>query len=111
MPADRVVRLAERLMEAGCDEVGLSDTTGYANPAQVKDLVKRVRAAVEAVQQRVQRFRVELRAPEPARCDVGERRDPSHARDGHGPARGRARGPRGRAAGRTTRPRPGARRR
>ena len=33
-------------MQAGCDEVGLSDTTGYANPAQVKDLVRRVRAAV-----------------------------------------------------------------
>ena len=46
VPADRVVRLAEALMEAGCDEVGLSDTTGYANPAQVKELVTRVRAAV-----------------------------------------------------------------
>jgi hydroxymethylglutaryl-CoA lyase len=46
VPADRVVRLAEALMEAGCDEVGLSDTTGYANPRQVKDLVKRVRAVV-----------------------------------------------------------------
>ncbi len=46
VPADKVVRLAEQLMAAGCDEVGLSDTTGYANPAQVKDLVKRVRAAV-----------------------------------------------------------------
>jgi hydroxymethylglutaryl-CoA lyase len=46
VPADRVVRLAGQLMEAGCDEVGLSDTTGYANPAQVKDLVRRVRGAV-----------------------------------------------------------------
>ena len=46
VPADRVVQLAEQLMEAGCDEVGLSDTTGYANPVQVKDLVRRVRAAV-----------------------------------------------------------------
>jgi len=46
VPADRVVRLAEALMEAGCDEVGLSDTTGYANPAQVRELVTRVRAAV-----------------------------------------------------------------
>jgi hydroxymethylglutaryl-CoA lyase len=44
--ADKVVALAEALMAAGCDEVGLSDTTGYAHPAQVKDLVKRVRAAV-----------------------------------------------------------------
>jgi hydroxymethylglutaryl-CoA lyase len=46
VPAERVVRLAEALMEAGCDEVGLSDTTGHANPAQVRDLVTRVRAAV-----------------------------------------------------------------
>ena len=46
VPADKVVRLAEQLMAAGCDEVGLSDTTGYANPAQVRDLVRRVRTAV-----------------------------------------------------------------
>jgi hydroxymethylglutaryl-CoA lyase len=46
VPADKVVSLAEQPMAAGCDEVGLSDTTGYANPAQVKDLVRRVRAAV-----------------------------------------------------------------
>lgn len=46
VPADKVVALAESLMVAGCDEVGLSDTTGYANPSQVRDLVRRVRAAV-----------------------------------------------------------------
>jgi hydroxymethylglutaryl-CoA lyase len=46
VPADKVVRLAIAMMEAGCDEVGLSDTTGYANPAQVRDLVRRVKAAV-----------------------------------------------------------------
>lgn len=46
VPADKVVSLAEQLMAAGCDEVGLSDTTGYAHPAQVKDLVKRVKRAV-----------------------------------------------------------------
>jgi hydroxymethylglutaryl-CoA lyase len=33
-------------MEAGCDEIGLSDTTGYANPAQIKTVVRAVRAAV-----------------------------------------------------------------
>ncbi|WP_041713891.1 hydroxymethylglutaryl-CoA lyase [Paraglaciecola sp. T6c] len=42
----KVVELAVALMEAGCDEVGLSDTTGYANPAQVQRLVKKVWAAV-----------------------------------------------------------------
>jgi hydroxymethylglutaryl-CoA lyase len=48
VPADRVVRLAELLCDAGCDEVGLADSVGYANPAQVQDLVRRVRAAVGA---------------------------------------------------------------
>lgn len=43
---DAVVRLAEALMERGCSEVGLSDTTGYANPGQVKRLTKAVKAAV-----------------------------------------------------------------
>ena len=43
---DLVVRSAERLMEAGVAEVGLSDTTGYANPEQVKRLVRKVQAAV-----------------------------------------------------------------
>ena len=42
----RVVELAVALMEAGCDEVGLSDTTGYANPAQVKRLTEAVWRAV-----------------------------------------------------------------
>ncbi|MEM9184476.1 MAG: hydroxymethylglutaryl-CoA lyase [Pseudomonadota bacterium] len=43
---DLVVRSAERLIEAGCAEVGLSDTTGYANPAQVRRLIRKVRGAV-----------------------------------------------------------------
>ena len=43
---DQVVRAAEALMAAGCDEVGLSDTTGYANPAQVRKLLRAVKAAV-----------------------------------------------------------------
>ncbi|MGA0019947.1 MAG: hydroxymethylglutaryl-CoA lyase [Steroidobacteraceae bacterium] len=46
VPVEKVLSLAEALMAAGCDEVGLSDTTGYANPTQVKDLVRRVRAVV-----------------------------------------------------------------
>jgi hydroxymethylglutaryl-CoA lyase len=48
VPPERVVSLAEALMAAGCDEVGLADTSGYANPAQVRDLVRRVHAAVGA---------------------------------------------------------------
>lgn len=46
IPEDKVVRLAETLIEVGCDEVGLSDTTGYANPSQVKSLVVRVRESI-----------------------------------------------------------------
>ncbi|TXS92196.1 hydroxymethylglutaryl-CoA lyase [Parahaliea maris] len=43
---DLVVRLAAAAIEAGAAEVGLSDTTGYANPAQVRRLVKKVWDAV-----------------------------------------------------------------
>ena len=45
---DVVVRLAEQAVEAGAQELSLSDTTGYADPAQVRRLVRRVRAAVGA---------------------------------------------------------------
>jgi hydroxymethylglutaryl-CoA lyase len=48
VPEATVVALAEALIEGGCDEVGLSDTSGYANPAQVKRLVKAVHAAIGA---------------------------------------------------------------
>ncbi|OHT20171.1 hydroxymethylglutaryl-CoA lyase [Edaphosphingomonas haloaromaticamans] len=41
-----VVRLAAAAIEAGAVEVGLSDTTGYANPAQVRRLVRAVKAEV-----------------------------------------------------------------
>lgn len=46
VPEEKILELATALMEAGCDEVGLSDTTGYANPAQVRRLVKAVKAEV-----------------------------------------------------------------
>ena len=46
IPDAELARLAEALMAAGCDEVGLSDTSGYADPAQVKRLVKLVRGVV-----------------------------------------------------------------
>lgn len=42
----QVVELAVKLMALGCDEVGLSDTTGYANPAQLQRLIRLVRAEV-----------------------------------------------------------------
>jgi hydroxymethylglutaryl-CoA lyase len=40
---DDVIRLAMACVNAGVDEVGLSDTTGMANPAQVRRLFKRLR--------------------------------------------------------------------
>lgn len=46
VPEAAVLRLAQALMAAGVDEVGLSDTTGYANPAQVRRLVVAVQRAV-----------------------------------------------------------------
>ncbi|SCW90483.1 hydroxymethylglutaryl-CoA lyase [Rhizobium mongolense subsp. loessense] len=39
---DWVIELAVMLAEAGADSVGLSDTTGYGNPAQVKRLFTRL---------------------------------------------------------------------
>ena len=41
---DAVIRLAVACAEAGADEVGLSDTVGYANPAQVRRLFTRLRS-------------------------------------------------------------------
>jgi len=43
---DDVVWMAEQVIEAGADEAGLSDTTGMANPAQVRRLFNLVRAAI-----------------------------------------------------------------
>jgi len=43
---DDVLRLAVALAEAGVDEIGLSDTTGMANPAQVRRLFGQLRSAV-----------------------------------------------------------------
>jgi hydroxymethylglutaryl-CoA lyase len=42
VPEDDVLRLAQRLAQAGVDEIGLSDTTGMANPAQVRQLFQRM---------------------------------------------------------------------
>jgi hydroxymethylglutaryl-CoA lyase len=44
VPEDEVIRLAVLAAQAGADEVGLSDTVGCANPAQVQRLFRRLRA-------------------------------------------------------------------
>jgi len=41
-----VAQIAERVVTLGAHEVGLSDTTGYGNPAQVKRLTRDIRLAV-----------------------------------------------------------------
>ncbi|HWI82908.1 hydroxymethylglutaryl-CoA lyase [Ramlibacter sp.] len=46
VPEDDVVWLAAQVVAAGADESGLSDTTGMANPAQVRRLFNRVRAEI-----------------------------------------------------------------
>jgi hydroxymethylglutaryl-CoA lyase len=37
VPVERVLAIAERLAAAGCEEVGFGDTTGMANPVQVRE--------------------------------------------------------------------------
>ena len=48
VPEDEVIGLAEQLVQAGIDEAGLSDTTGMANPAQVRRLFGRLFTALGA---------------------------------------------------------------
>jgi len=45
VPEDDVVRIAAALAEF-CDGVALADTVGYANPAQVKSVFRKVSAAI-----------------------------------------------------------------
>jgi hydroxymethylglutaryl-CoA lyase len=45
VPEDDVVRIAKALAQF-CDGVALADTVGYANPAQVKRLFKKVKAEI-----------------------------------------------------------------
>lgn len=42
----QLLNLAQELLAAGCDEVGLADTSGYADPRAVRRLVRLVRGAV-----------------------------------------------------------------
>jgi hydroxymethylglutaryl-CoA lyase len=46
VPEDDVIRLAAQVVAAGADESGLSDTTGMANPAQVRRLFRRLFAEI-----------------------------------------------------------------
>lgn len=46
VPESRVIDLAEQVIAIGVDEVGLSDTTGYGNPVQLRRLVNGIWGAV-----------------------------------------------------------------
>jgi len=48
VPRAKVAALAEALMEAGCDEVGLADTTGYADPSAVRGMIGAIQTALGA---------------------------------------------------------------
>jgi len=46
VPPERVYAIAERLRDAGAQEIGFGDTTGMANPAQVREYFPAARAAL-----------------------------------------------------------------
>jgi hydroxymethylglutaryl-CoA lyase len=46
VPPERVFGIAERLIAAGAEEIGFGDTTGMANPAQVRGYFPAARAAL-----------------------------------------------------------------
>jgi len=46
---DWVMEIAARLAKAGADSIGLSDSTGYANPTQVKRMFKRLQHEIGAL--------------------------------------------------------------
>ena len=50
VPVDRVLGIAERLAEAGCEEVGFGDTTGMANPRQVGEFFEAARERLPEVE-------------------------------------------------------------
>jgi hydroxymethylglutaryl-CoA lyase len=50
VPPERVFEIAERLAEAGCQEVGFGDTTGMANPRQVGEFFAAARERLQGVE-------------------------------------------------------------
>ena len=50
VPPDRVFEIARRLVDAGAEEIAFGDTTGMANPRQVKDFVPAAREALPGVE-------------------------------------------------------------
>jgi hydroxymethylglutaryl-CoA lyase len=50
VPPERVFEIAERLVAAGCEEVGFGDTTGMANPRQVHEFFAAARERLAGVE-------------------------------------------------------------
>jgi hydroxymethylglutaryl-CoA lyase len=50
VPQERVLGIARRLAGAGCEEVAFGDTTGMANPVQVRSFFERARAELPGVE-------------------------------------------------------------
>jgi hydroxymethylglutaryl-CoA lyase len=50
VPAERVLAIAKRLADAGCEEVAFGDTTGMANPIQVRGFFERAREELPQVE-------------------------------------------------------------
>jgi hydroxymethylglutaryl-CoA lyase len=50
VPVERVLGIAERLAAAGCEEVAFGDTTGMANPRQVRDFFELARERLPGVE-------------------------------------------------------------
>jgi hydroxymethylglutaryl-CoA lyase len=46
VPTSAVVKVAVGLVEAGVDQIMLADTVGYGHPAQIKEVVRAVRAEI-----------------------------------------------------------------
>jgi hydroxymethylglutaryl-CoA lyase len=47
VPRERVLSIARRLVDAGCEEIAFGDTTGMANPAQVRRFFEELDLGVE----------------------------------------------------------------
>jgi hydroxymethylglutaryl-CoA lyase len=50
VPAERVLEIARQLADFGCAEVAFGDTTGMANPRQVREFFERARAELGGVE-------------------------------------------------------------
>jgi hydroxymethylglutaryl-CoA lyase len=50
VPPERVFEIAERLIAAGCAEIGFGDTTGMANPRQVREFFAAARERLTGVE-------------------------------------------------------------